>query len=273
MSHHHLICHLYPVAGNGVWRRTIDQLRHRADVFDGRRVLAVGTRTEGTRHELDTPDAVREYAGKWFHDVIEVPNDPSLRETATWGRLRGSVLPHAADADAVFYCHSKGASKAVSPGSMEHVWADLMFRVCLDHAVPLGTLLRAHPIAGPFKAVGTWFGKGRGAWFYAGTFFWLRAGALRKRAGVVPPPSWWGVEAWPGVAFAPKAAGCLLMGWDTSKSLYSPTDWSELVLPEYQRWLRQYPPDRPALPPPFPDAVPGWRLTPFGAEPTPSHGG
>ncbi|HEX4608506.1 MAG TPA: hypothetical protein VH092_09895, partial [Urbifossiella sp.] len=63
-----------------------------------------------------------------------------------------------------------------------------------------------------------------------------------------PPAQWWGVEAWPGVAYDAGEAGCLfLKGKVPTLDLYSRAYWAGTVLPEYARWLRQNPPAWPWL--------------------------
>lgn len=239
----HALVHVLPVAGNGVWQRALAQIDARRGLFTGRVVLAVAT--GAAKKLLDKPGEVRRLA-PWA-DVIEVPNDPARREVATWGPLWESLTPHLGAADSVLYCHTKGATRSVDPGNSCHWWGSLMWSVVLDHWPLVESQLRTHPITGPFLKLGYGFGRHAGRFHYSGTFFWLRAGDFLSRRRAVPPPAqWWGVEAWPGVAYDPGEAGCLFhRGKVPGLDLYRPSYWAGVVRPEYERWLQQ---NRPAWP-------------------------
>jgi hypothetical protein len=236
----HCLMHCYPVAGNGVWQRAVAQLAARRGLFDGRVVIAVATGAK-----LDPPAEIARLA-PWA-DVIPVPNDPGLREVATWGPLWDRLAPHLGAADAVLYCHSKGATRSVDPGNSCHWWGSLMWSLCLDRWPLVARLLADHPIAGPFMKVGYGFGFGFGRFHYSGTFFWVRAADfLSRRRQTTPPRQWWGVEAWPGLAYDVGEAGCLFhRGKVPGLDLYSPGYWSRVLLPEYATWLQQNPPAWP----------------------------
>jgi hypothetical protein len=239
----HALMHILPVSGNGVWQRSVAQLAARRGLFDGRVVIAVATGS--AKKPLDSADRVR-LAAPWA-DVIEVPNDPNRREVATWRPLWERLTPHLSPVDAVLYCHSKGATRNVDPGNSCHWWGSLMWSVCLDHWPLVERQLKTHPITGPFLKLGYGFGPGAGKFHYSGTFFWLKAGDfLTRRRHVAPPEQWWGVEAWPGVAYDPGEAACLfLSGKVPGLDLYSRSYWAGVVLPERAKWLRANPPAWP----------------------------
>ena len=241
----HCLMHVLPVAGNGVWQRSLAQLAARRELFTGRAVLAVATGS--AKKPLDAPDAVRQLA-PWA-DVIEVPNDPARREVATWGPLWDRLAPHLGAADSVLYCHTKGATRSVDPGNSCHWWGSLMWSVVLDHWPLVESQLKAHPVTGPFLKVGYGFGRHAGRFHYSGTFFWTRAADfLARRRKVLPPGEWWGVEAWPGVAYDVAEAGCLFhRGKVPGLDLYNRGYWSGTVMREYQTWLRANPPAWPWL--------------------------
>lgn len=242
----HCLMHVLPVAGNGVWQRSLAQVAARWGLFTGRVVLAVCT-GEARGKPLDPPAAVRRVA-PWA-DVIEVPNDPARREVATWGPLWDRLAPHLGAADSVLYCHTKGATRSVDPGNSCHWWGSLMWSVVLDHWPLVESQLKAHPVTGPFLKVGYGFGRHAGRFHYSGTFFWTRAADfLARRRKVLPPGEWWGVEAWPGVAYDVAEAGCLFhRGKVPGLDLYNRGYWSGTVMREYQTWLRANPPAWPWL--------------------------
>lgn len=240
----HLLCHVYPRAGNGVWRRAVDQVRRRLPLFTGKTVFAVVTGGS----DLDPAPAVRAYlpAGAL---MVEVPNDPKLREVATWGPLWDAVTPYLGPADAVLYAHAKGVTRPVDPGNSCQWWASLLWPLVLDHWPLVERLLKTYPIVGPFKKVGHGFGPGFGDWHYSGTFYWMSVKDFLTRRRAVPVPRrWWGVEAWPGVAYPVAEAGCLFHeGRQPFPNLYSPRYWMTTVRPEYERWMKENPPAWPWL--------------------------
>lgn len=245
----HLVYHLLPVAGNGVWRRGIDQLRGRWGLFTGTKVIAVLTGDVGP-FPLDPPDEVRAYLPPGC-EVVEVPNHPALREVASWVPLWERVLAAAGDEDAIFYAHAKGVTRQVDPGNSCQWWASLAYSLHLDHWPLVADHLTRYPITGAFKKVGYGFGGSPSAWHYSGTFFWVRAGDFRLRPWRAVEPTWVGTEAWPGIAYHPNEAGGLFLdGVVPRLDLYSPRFWDHVVRPKYTDWLDRYPPIFPWTEPP-----------------------
>lgn len=233
----HALMHVHPVSGNGVWQRAVAQLAARRELFDGKIAIAVTTGTA-----LDPPDAVARLA-PWA-TVIPVKNNPPLREVATWAPLWDHLTPHLGPTDAVLYCHAKGVTRNVDPGNSCQWWGSLLWSLALDHWPVVAARLAEYPIAGSFLKVGAGFAGSASAFHYSGTFFWLRADDfLKTRRRVEPPRKWWGVEAWPGVAYSPSEAGCVFhAGAVPTLDLYSPGYWSTTLRPEYEAWLRANPP-------------------------------
>lgn len=238
----HLACHILPVAGNGVWRRAVDQLRLRWDLFDGRKVVAVATGaavteqvdphetdpTPARRLALESADAVRAYLPP-DAEVVAVDNREHLWESASWPELFGRVFAHAGPADAVLYAHAKGVTRRLT--SPVHQWADMLWRLSLDYWPQIESLLRAHPLAGSLTRVGTFFGapNERSAWHYSGNFWWARVPLLRAAMARTPVPAdRWAAEAWPGMAFPAAAAGTLFTA-DRDFYLYDPAALSRVA--------------------------------------------
>jgi hypothetical protein len=230
----HLVMHVYPSCGNNTWRRSLDQIRIRLPLFTGHKAIAAVTAPD-----LHPWEDVRDYCRDMDADVFPVPNDPNLREVATWEPLWERVLAKADDADAAFYCHAKGATRAVDPGNMTHRWASLQWSLNLDWWAEMESLLKRRPIVGCFKKLGYGFGRQEGRFHYSGTFFWVRVGDFRTKRYPLRPNHWkYAVEAWPGRAYDPGEAGCFYRETPASKTdLYCPEKWRTEIWPEYQRWV------------------------------------
>ena len=89
----HLIYYILPVKGNGVWRWNVDQLSLRWNLFNGEKVIAIAqggkVKLQNGREdciELDDIQTVKEYLPSDCH-VIEVENNPSIREGTAWKPL------------------------------------------------------------------------------------------------------------------------------------------------------------------------------------------
>jgi hypothetical protein len=240
----HLLYHLLPVSGNGIWQRNLDQLRWRLPLFNGKRVVAIGTGTatdhvthRGTLH-LDPPDMVREYLAGTGCEFLEFDNDPNLREVVSWGPLWESLKPYASTSDVAFYAHTKGVTRPVNPGVTVHEWARVMYSACLDYWPEVEEQLRRFPIVGPFKKSGHGFQGSRSAWHYSGAFFWARVGeAFAHGRYKQIDRLWFGAEAWPGIHFHPDAGGCLFhAGRVPTLDLFSYPYVRDRMLPEFRRW-------------------------------------
>lgn len=233
----HLLYHLLPVNGNGVWQWNLDQLKTRIELFDGRRVIAVATGMVGGG-TLDTPDAVREYLGDMHCEIVEVPNDPRLREVASWPLLWRRVADLADTDDVVFYGHAKGVTRPWNPGVTVHTWTRLAYASLLDYWPIVARTLGAHPLAGSFLKVGRGFRGSRSIFHYSGSFFWGRLRDLfhGDRLAEVDQ-NWWGTESWPGRHFTPEQAGCVFHeGKVPHLDLYNPGYVVSKVLPLFREW-------------------------------------
>ncbi len=214
----HLAYHLLPVAGR--WERHVAKLRDRWELFNGRKVISIAvgdTVTEqetGRRLPLAAAAAVRA-ALPADAEVVEVQNDATRWELASWATLWSRVLASADPLDAVLYAHGKGVTRP--DVSTAHRWADILYELCLGSNKSVDELMRKFPVVGPLKKVGRFFTAATYAstmaaseFHYSGNFWWARAGDVSGRLRGTPVPlDPWGVEAWVGLAYRLEEAGDL----------------------------------------------------------------
>ena len=238
----HVLFHVMPVARNGIWQRNADQLLARIGLFTGRRVVGIVTKSPETSWEFDPPVAVREYFGRHTCDFVEVPNNPHLREVATWGPMWELLRPFADTDDAVFYSHAKGVTRPVNPGVTCHPWARILWAANLDHWPIVERELMKFPVAGSLKKVGYGFQGSASSWHYSGSFFWARVREVFKNRRVEQIDSqWWGNESWPGRHVPPDHAGVVFhQGHVPSLDMYAAQYVRELY-PEFLKWSNTTP--------------------------------
>ncbi|MBX7106661.1 MAG: alpha-1,3-mannosyltransferase family protein [Gemmataceae bacterium] len=212
----HLIYFVYPVAGNGLWQRNLDQLFERIELFNGTRTIAISTGCK--LRALDSPEAVEEYiAGR--AETIRVPAVGNLGEVTAFVPLWERLQQYDGPEHCTFYAHTKGVTKPVNDGISVHRWADLMYAANLDHWEDVAETLEKKPIVGSFKKDGPCFRR-RADWHYTGTFYWCRNADVFARNWRKVWKRYGGTELWPGQTFRSHEAGCLFYG-GVGYSLYS----------------------------------------------------
>lgn len=252
----HLLYHIYPVAGNGMWQWNVDELCKRMSLFNGRRIVAVvtdpatGRKPDPTgplgpdRHRVamgtcDTVTDVQDRFGKWADQIewVEVENDPALREVATFlplfERLEGNAGPN----DVLLYAHAKGTTRDAK--HVAKVWAGVLYEVMMDYWGVVADQLKSHPVTGAFRKFGKGWAKSQSTsgWHYSGSWAWFRAQALFSK------PDWrridrcWtGIEPYPSQHFGSEA-GCLFHEDKVHvMNLYNPNYWWTKVMPELERF-------------------------------------
>lgn len=237
----HLLYHVCPMRGNGVWQRNVMQLRKRIGLFNGKRVVAIVTGPG-----LDPPEAVKDLFAGTVQEWFVVPNSSARREVATFLPLLQHV--HTTDpGHATFCAHAKGVTKPVNPGISVHRWTQIMYETNLDYWPLVERTLLRHHLAGSFKKVGRGFAGSASAWHYSGTFYWLRNAELFRREWRKVDPVWWGTESYPGRHFSADEAGCLFYeGRVPELNLYSIGYLRGRVLPRYDRWRKEHEHERMA---------------------------
>jgi hypothetical protein len=227
----HGLYHVYPLRSAApAWRRCCAMLAARTGLFTGRRLCAAAT--DG---RTDSADAVRAALPGW--EVIEVQNDPKLREAKTLPVLLDALGGALDDpAAAVFFGHAKGVTRPWNAGVTCHPWAWLLHEALLDFWPAVEASLSRHPITGAFKKVGRGFKDSRSVWHYSGSHFWARASALRGRQ---VEQQWFGAESSPGLWFTPQEADCLFGGGRVGElDLYDAARFGRAMM-EYHWWKAQ----------------------------------
>lgn len=229
----HLIYHVWPVRGNGIWQLNLDQLRSRLSLFNGKRVIAIVTDSR-----TDTAESVQDFmAGERIDHWIIKRNEPNLREVVTWLDCWSEVLTTEPN-HATFTAHAKGVRHPVNRGVSIHDWTYMLYVSSLDYWPLVAETLGKYPVAGSCKKVGHGFGGSQSSWHYSGTFFWARNADVFSRGWRFVDPVWWGTESWVGVHFRPDEAGCLFHSGEVpTLNMYSRAYLDGLQGP-FEQWQR-----------------------------------
>ncbi len=212
-----LIYHVCPIRGNDIWRKNIEQLLHRFDVFNGRKVIAIAT---GDDEKLTGPDEVIRLFRGQIVQFIKVTNDRNLRETASFRQLLDQVETTNENV-ACFYAHTKGNSTVDSVEGATY-WRNVMYSKLLDDWAD-----RMAELAEGYVAVGThllsWPEGHRspypsrlmhGQWMFSGTFFWFRSAAVFSHPQwKIVPRDRYGTEAYLAGLFEKDQVKCCWQPW------------------------------------------------------------
>jgi hypothetical protein len=226
----HLLFHVGPFSGNGIWQRNVEQVLKRIHLFNGRRIVGIVT-GEG----LDPPEAVME-AFKGEAEFIVERNNPKLREVVTFVPMFSQVESVAPN-EVVFYGQAKGVTRPADDSTTVHRWTDIMYETLLDHMDIVEPLLERFPVAGSFKKVGRGFQGSASSWHYSGSFCWFRSAELFKRDWQAIDHRWWGIESYPSLHFTVEEAACVFrQGLVPELDLYDYRYFHEQIVPHYEQW-------------------------------------
>lgn len=243
-SRRNLLFHLCPLEKDQLWRRHAAQLWKYRPIFTGRRIVAIAT-----GKGVLPADQVREALGEGF-ETVEVPNDPQLREVASFPTLLKEIAS-LDPTEVTFYAHSKGNSTADDPvGALR--WTAMMYSqllgrwlaatALLEHFASVGTMKIVWPegIHGPYPtqqpSVASLYPRLPGRWMFAGTFFWFR------HSDVFSKPNWsevlpdrYAAEAWLSGLFEAEEGFSMFQPWP--EDYYpSPSPYDPRHYPEYLDW-------------------------------------
>jgi hypothetical protein len=234
-SRRHLMFHLWPVAGNGIWQWHCDQLLANADLWNGRRVVAIFTSPDA-----DAVEAVKDKLGNFTDRFIIMPNNPKLREVATWLPMLRQLREFDADQDVTFT--AQGKCVRLKPGALDDPnavtlkWTRAMYETCLAWG-RVKPLLERQATAGSFRRNTTPSRGSWGPWHYSGTFYWFRNRDVFARNWEYVPQQFFGTEAWPGHLFHPDEAG--VIACDDAPDLYSLQTWNQYIEPQLAAWRNE----------------------------------
>ena len=227
----HVYFHVWPLrSGAEAWRWSVEQLRQRLELFNGRRLIGIAT-----SEDAEPPEAVeRELAGHDCEFLVR-PNDADLREVATMTpaleRLRG-------EPGATLVSHAKGVTRNTDAVRR---WTHLCWALCCDHPERVVGGLEKFPIVGPFRKRDGFDRPRPRGWHYHGGFYWFRNEAVEERKAL-PEPVWHGSESFPGRWFDPDEGGVLLFELAAGELLYG--SLSQRILERYESWRRTRHPSR-----------------------------
>lgn len=226
----HLLFHMWPVKEPPVWRWHVEQLKRYAPLFNGKRILACVT--DGQSERIDT---IKTAVAGLFDDVIELPNNPSLREVATFEPLFSRVVS-LSPRDAILWAHSKGTMRRNTSSPVRR-WAELQYELYMDWP-RVGPLLQRYPTVGAFKKIGRGFTESRSDWHYSGSWFWVRSRDLFAQPNWREiDRHWYGIEPYPSLHFSSDEAGCVFHQAPVpSMNLYDDRYWKEVVEPAYKKF-------------------------------------
>ena len=215
-----LIYHVYPAPG---WLDAVREIAEHRSIFNGRVIVAVAVDAE-----MDAEAARDQVQATLQPDqIIIAPNDPMLREAATFRSLLESILSDS-PTEATFYSHVKGITTAGSTtGAMK--WRRVMTDNLLGRWGDAMGHLQRHPFVGTHKMI---WPAGQSSpfptrltpaypWMHAGTFWWFRHDqvASRYRPELIAADRY-GVEAFPAQMFPHGMAYSMWQPWGEDESAW-----------------------------------------------------
>lgn len=225
--------HIWP-SMNGAWRWNCDQVMARAELFNGRRIVAIATDNNSC-----SADEVKEYMKGFTSDFIVIANDPRKREVASWLPMLERQQTSNAN-EVTFSCHSKVSRHKVTldqEGSTLYRWAGAMYETCLDGWDLVREQLATKAMTGSFKRYGLFKTRNNHCWHYSGTFYWFRNRDVFNRNWTVVDQNFYGTESYPGLLFHPDDTGCLFA--DDAGDLYKLDYWKSDIQPQLERWRNE----------------------------------
>jgi hypothetical protein len=223
-----LIFFCYPhLCGN--WRRSVAHLRACWSVFSGRKLVTIA---------VDACCDAAEYAALFFPpdaEITLVNNVRLMQETAHFRAMLDEIQSTDPD-ECTTYAHAKGATHA-DPLAPSHQWCDAMAEATLYYPDLIKCALARAAICGAFRTDYGWEFDGYHNWHFAGTWYTFRHDATFdgsidwRNIG----PTFYGVEAWPGL-FPPDRSFCLFFDHADTNRLYQPEFWRETIGPSLGYW-------------------------------------
>ena len=230
----HLMFHLWPVHGTGVWQWHCDQLLANAELFNGRRIVSIVTDSQS-----DGAAAVQDRLKGFTDEFIILPNDPKLREVVTWVPMLERLETLNGPQDITFSGQAKGTRRPISEADTDTIyrWTKAMWDVCLSRPDEITKHLATKAMVGAFRRFQS-KRSGWGPWHFSGTFFWFRNRDVFRRNWRYVTQKWWGTEAWPGTIFGADDVACIF--GDNCGDLYDRKYWDLEIERQLQEWITQH---------------------------------
>lgn len=229
----HLIYHLWPVPGVGMWQWNLEQLAARWSLFNGSKIISIAT-DANTDSVADVIEFCR-LRGVIWDTVISGPNN-GLGEVAFW-QQKIAALPPAESNHLVFYAHGKGVQSRTATDAVR-LWTQLMIEANLDYWPAVRDILQTKLFCGSLRFLGLYRLPGNFRWHYSGTFFWFRWHDIQARHPETVYKQYIGTEAWPGDKCRRDESGVLFMD-EMKHSLYDLPTMQGVVWPQWDAWKRQ----------------------------------
>jgi len=221
-----LIYHITPFIENKAWIENIQCLSRYMQIFNNKKIVnvAIGENC----HNLEE---VKKYFNSYDVEFITTPNNPELRETASFIKLLEKI--YSLDPNEItFYAHTKGVTrtKGDSLGEAVRLWYEYMYRYNLSNIEKVRKILTKYPCCGYFKGVARppWFPE-FSRWHYSGTFFWFNNYALFSKNWRDIALERFGTEAYLSRFFSNNEAHALFM--NSRHELYDIDYWRGVVFP------------------------------------------
>lgn len=229
----HLAYHVYPLGEE--WRDNMYQLRQRMSLFNGRRIVSVAA---DSRTACPT-DVAAELAG-CDCEIREVPNDPALREMASYPGLMRSLSVYRGPADCHWYGHAKGASSASWAPAVRD-WREAMYQAQLDYWPLIADLLHSYCCVGQYMRPRHIIEGSPCRWHFSGTFSWRRHSPLFERDWDSYDQHWCGSESHLGRIYRSGEVYSLYgdrppRGLD----LYLEEVWAGGLRQQHRRWCEEH---------------------------------
>jgi hypothetical protein len=232
----HLAYVILPVAGNGAWKKNLDQLIPHLPLFNGRKRIAILTPGGIDSIALDPPEVVQQYVRGHNCEFTFRRNNPAKREAEVWQELFEPLKTDSPN-EAIFFAHAKGVTRDAS--NPAHRWAAVLYHACLDHWPVAEQLLSQFPICGPMKHVGQNYHRTPSKWQYLGSFYWLRSSEFFRRDWTRLDNTWAGVETMPGLHYRVEEGGMIFPSRPVSDmGIYLASYW-DAIEEQFQAWSRE----------------------------------
>lgn len=204
----------------GTWQQHATRLRQAAPLYNGKRLIAVGTDADTA-----TVAEVQNHVGPDFH-CVNVSNDPNLREVVGAQCLMPMVATDDPNSITV-WGHNKGTTHTSDAVA---TWAEILYEtVVFNVQGVIQSLARGFDTTGAFRVFGSFYETPH-RWQYAGGVYAFRTQCLAPASGHKPyHANWYGTESWLAEHVPANRADCLFSDNCGDWQLYHDETWRHLI--------------------------------------------